>query len=338
MQLAIVLHVDYLVNEDFLFSLRKCLGELDESHYLRKWFDQSSNKKKIDAPVDVFFETNSLDFWDFDRAITSADRKVIISSLQWLQEQPPYLDYVLLQTASYLKLGNKVKAQRVLQKFMETSFLEILRQTPRRKLFNRRNYLKVIEKLFELLEKGLASELIYDLFCHYVLDFYNSEELKGIVESLNYRELNSVIKKLALKYYQNKYNHLSYYFRNRYLVGKEYKTFINEVWEQKIYEKYPEIFYFRLPVSSLKKEKLLEYLGSSADRELFYLYLNHEVLLNMYLEREKVGSNSWVKKKKNELESLLENKNYSSIILFELFNMGAVEKDLIMATIKTYEL
>lgn len=273
MQAALILHNNQSVNEVFLVSLRDCVLELPNDHYLKKWFLNSGLKKSKNEQknlIQLKIDEGILSIMMKDE-INKNDRADLSHFLSLLDNEPPYLDYILYRILSYAKIGNWSRSEKIILDFIEMDPIERIKQTPSRGesslLSTKVLSLQVMNKIAE----SLKQKIILDSFFQLIQDFYSDPELIKEAKSLQDLSSKELADKIQLKYNFVQMPHFSAWLSSQYLSNIKRERFLTESLGEKEFRS-PWILLGPLPESSTIRELIAKQMGKIKESSPYIFY------------------------------------------------------------------
>lgn len=283
LQAALILHNPQAVNEVFLLSLRDCVLALKDDHLLKKWFFASATKKALKEIKDpILLKIEQATPIILKESITKSDRAVISQLLSHLDEQPPYLDYVLLRILCYAKIGNWSRSEKIIIDFIELDPIERIKQTPWRGggalLATKNLSLQVMEELAEHLDQ----KVILDSFFQMIQDFYSDPQLVEKANSLQEYSRSDLVEKLQLRYNFHQSPGFASWMLAQYLGKEKREAFVTQLLTAPEL-KYPWVFLGDLPDSPAIREQLAKKMALLKENHthVFYHLVSSQEMLGV---------------------------------------------------------
>ena len=283
LQAALILHNPQAVNEVFLISLRDCVLALKDDHILKKWFLAAANKKALKEVKDpILLKIEAAAPLLLKESITKPERAVLSQLLSHLDEQPPYLDYVLLRILAYAKIGNWSRSEKIIIDFLELDPIERIKQTPWRgsdSLLATKNLsLQVMDELAQELEQKIILDSLFQL----IQDFYSDPQLVDKAASLQELSRGDLVEKLQLRYNFHQTPAFASWMSTQYLGREKRDAFFTQLLSQSEL-KYPWVLLGNLPESPVVREQIARKMAQIKEdhTHVFYHLVSSQEMLGV---------------------------------------------------------
>lgn len=282
LQAALILHNTNSVNEVFLLSLRDCVLELPDDHYLKKWFLNSGLKKsqrEKKNPIQMKIDEGISSILLKDE-ITKDERAQLSHFLSLLDTEPPYLDYVLYRILSYAKIGNWSRSEKIILDFIEMDPIERMKQTPARGETSLLATKVLSLQVMNEITRSLKQKIILDSLFQLIQDFYSDPELIKEAKSLQDFSSGELAEKVQLKYNFVQMPQFSTWLSTQYLSNTKKESFLIQNLSQKELT-VPWILLGSLPDSPAMRElvaKQMPKLIVSSPQIFYHLIANQEMI------------------------------------------------------------
>ena len=275
------MHNPQAVNEVFLISLRDCVLGLKEDHLLKKWFLASAQKKALKESKDpILLKIEQATPVLLKQSITKTERAVLSQLLSHLDEQPPYLDYILLRILCYAKIGNWSRSEKIIIDFIELDPIERIKQTPWRgggSLLAMKNLsLQVMDELANYLTQTVILDSLFQL----IQDFYTDPQLLEKASSLQDYSRSDLVDKLQLRYNFHQSPGFATWMSALYLTNEKREIFVAQLLDAPE-PKYPWVLLGSLPESPAIREQLakkMSLLKENHPHVFYHLVSSQEML------------------------------------------------------------
>ncbi|MBY0517414.1 MAG: hypothetical protein K2P81_10920 [Bacteriovoracaceae bacterium] len=333
LHVALILHNPQTANEVFLLSLRDCVVTLPKDHILRDWVQRKSLIQETAASKMILnlLEGELKDIWGFDQAITPKQRQTLIHLLDELESLPPYLDYTLFQIVGYLKLGNWVRAEKIMSNWLEVDPIERMNQTPKRRDTLSKISIQYVERLLETIEKHRNERVIVDEFFQGIKDFYSEVEVVKLAESFQGRSERDLLDKFSLSYYRQQNPGFSSWIMNRELEGRQRNKFLDEFFDKPESKNESWVFLGRMPLVAKHREQLALRMVDlvSKNPKLFYTLSSDEEMKGVLARIAPIVLKSFLNEKRKFYLKAFKEDSKDAWSLAQLVEMGQIDEDLI---------
>lgn len=322
-QLGIILHPPEVVNEKFLIKLRDCFLNLAETHPVKrwmKWMSRSNPLNKQELEIQSFLSgiINS----QFNLITDVKAKNKIINLLYEIPEDT--LSEKLLKSYLYLMIGNIARSDNILKDIINRSPRLSWVQSDFKGSFYHKLSTDFASQLFAKISRHPADRRIFELFCLYLLNYYNDQSLLDIAGEV---DTSSVESTLGLAYTESLAPSLVHYLRvarmgenNRIQALRDLKEYpLNE----QSYWFWPFINIDPL-VSDLMNPELLRI---EKEDQLWFIYLmDNEKLADSFSKRH---GKSFLPGRRPYLKSQLSNHQVFMMSLYKLIELGDINEDLV---------
>ncbi len=256
---------------------------LSDDHLLKKWFLDLANKRSLKEAKDpIWLNIDQVSPLLFKESITKNDRALISQLLSVLDEQPPYLDYVLLRILAYAKIGNWSRSEKIILDFIEMDPLERIKQTPWRgdnSLLATRN---LSSQIMDELSNYLDQKIILDSLFMLIQDFYSDPQLIEKASSLQDLSRSDFVEKLQLKYNFFQAPGFATWVSAHYLTKEKKDLFLSLMLQAKDL-RYPWVLLGTLPESPVVRELLAKKMSSLKNEspQVFFHIISSEEMLGV---------------------------------------------------------
>jgi hypothetical protein len=307
------------------------LGGLAKDHPIKRWFAQRAQDVTEATLRQVLAELQGplSQAWT-DEKLDDRMKLAIIRMLDLLEGRPPYLDFVLLQAAGYLRLGNWARAEALLLHWLALPPLERLRTTPWRRDALGRYVREHFQVFRDVLVRGREKRSATEMFLAGVEAFVTDEQLAKAAGDARSWDDGELTAKLRLRYHYAQAPAFADWWLARHLEGLPLTRFEADLLGRADAPLW--VFLGHMPSDAGPREALARRLLERREKEprLFHLMAADADFLPILRRLDARAATNLLKERRNYFLSAWA-RDRDVLSLAQLVDMGETNEDLVHA-------
>lgn len=296
---------------------------------MRRWYERKAPYSKTSAlePVREALQGELKDVWTVGKRPNKTQRAILARILDVLEKFPPYLDLAVLQAASYERLGNTARAQKILLNWLNLPLLERVSLTPARRDVLGAHLREHWDTFIGVLSENSQNNNVMEFLHQGILEFLTDTKTREKSEKARDMDDADVVAKLRLYYHQGRSPAFADWMLNRWTEGRGRQAFLKRFFATPGSKANAWIFLQRLPGQANYNEELALWVGEREKNRdaLFYLLASEPELQGVITRVKPDVFKHLLKDKRHFFNQLIQQEPRNALALEQLVELGDIE-------------